>query len=440
MGKPKADYQRHRAALDDKHKEGIIQSDDYELITSYLDAHDPDNLLQSPRQGKKTHSYRTLDVYTRKLDFLARQMELSTADTLRVNQHLQQMKEADKSANTINSYGTCFRSFYRHHEHLDVDPDGIAKVECDTGNGLSPEDMLTQDEVHAMIRAPDSSRDRAVVGILLYTGMRNQGLTSLLVGNANLRTNRWEFNSNADGLKRADKHGKSRPLLGASGLIKQWLKDHPDPDNPEAHLITGKPGHYMTDASEPVDESTIRRIVHNAAEKAGITKPTHPHALRHNFVTICRRDYGLNDGDIKHLIGHSDASNVMQSTYSHLSDEHHNRNAERGFGLLDDDDEPESSLTPPACYTCDELLKPTDKACSNCGRAYTPDAHGALEHAQESVTDSALEVEPGSEQADALSVLKDLLKNNPDVVTALLDDDDEPPSAPSAPSAPADDD
>jgi integrase len=67
-------------------------------------------------------------------------------------------------------------------------------------------------------------------------------------------------------------------------------------------------------------QDTIRYHLEKAADKAGVEKTVHPHIFRHYFKTIAKRDYDLDDAYIKHLRGDSPGSNVMETTYRHLSD------------------------------------------------------------------------------------------------------------------------
>lgn len=57
------------------------------------------------------------------------------------------------------------------------------------------------------------------------------------------------------------------------------------------------------DPFESVSGGTIRRIMADIKAKTNIQKPMHPHAMRHTFVTIAKRDHDLPDGTIKYLIG-----------------------------------------------------------------------------------------------------------------------------------------
>jgi len=126
----------------------------------------------------------------------------------------------------------------------------------------------------------------------------------------------------------------------------------------------------------------------------------------------------MDDAYIKHLRGDAPGSNVMETTYRHLSDDDAVHHAQVATG--EKEPEPESALSPEKCPTCGEILEPDAKACSACGSVFTPDAKSAEEQIQADVKEDYRDTEPGGDGQDKLDALDHLLED-PDVKAALLD-------------------
>jgi hypothetical protein len=172
----------------------------------------------------------------------------------------------------------------------------------------------------------------------------------------------------------------------------------------------------------PVGHGVFQYTLKNIKARSGVEKPVYPHMLRHNFVTVCKRDYELPNDTVKYLIGHAKDSRVMETTYSHLSGGEHTEKAMIASGVKEPEDEDDSALTPVKC-TCGATNPPGARACANCGIVFTPDARNAQETLDESVKEAYRQTDPDdSETVEEIEAVEEAL-DDPETVDKLLDNE-----------------
>lgn len=403
---------------------GEISDEDWEAITDFITAYHPEKLIERPPDGEKTLSIGSCEVYLSRLTTAAKQFTLVDATTEDVNGFLQWMLDDGRGTQTINGYASTFRKFYDLLD-VNVDPSALSTVKESNGSAFDPDDILTREEIDAIMQAADHPRDRAVFALLIYTGMRSHALRTLRIKDVDVQEGRWQFNpEHTEGLKGADKRGQKRPLLDAKGPVRDWISYHPHGDNRDAYLISAHPKYGDPDPDTPLGGSAIRRIMSKLAENTDDPeierKPTHPHMMRHNFVTICKRDYEMDEATIKHLLGHVKGSQIFETTYSHLSDEDFNQKAEVAAGHRDPDAEG-STFTPRSCSVCAEPLPAGAKACASCGNPVTPDAVSVQAQMSDDVKKDYRDTEPSDEETvDELDTLDEIL-DDPEVKALIAE-------------------
>lgn len=425
MTTPRERYEARKETFNEQVDSGKIDSDTADAIREFLDAYDDQNLMVTTPEGERTREPSTLMMWAYNLMTLGRHTNLIEADAEDLKRQFQQMVDGSHSdvkneglaKSTVINYQASTRQFYRYHD-LGVNPEDIP-VFAQEETPVDPKDMLTRDEISEIRDAIGNPRDRAVFELLLNTGQRREAIRTLRIKDIDLEEGQYRYNPEVDGLKGATKRNGYRPLLGAKGILQNWMEYHPAPDEPEAYVIAARPSYSRVDPFSPVSGETIRRIMADIKEDVDIDKPLHPHMMRHNFVTMAKRDYGMPDDTIKYLIGHSEASSVMERTYSHLSDEDHIQRAEESFGIREPSED--SPLTPEACPVCNSPLEPNDKACSRCGNVLTPDAKAVEEDIEQALWNDMRQADDDQDKS-ALDDLKRLLDENPSLLEELTEE------------------
>lgn len=290
---------------------------------------------------------------------------------------------AGMKESSAQSYQLTARVFYRfYQEDLEVDPEAI-NVYSSQEPSVNPDDILTRDEILSLTQAADHPRDLMVFHLLLYTGIRSNAARTLRIGDIDLENRTYRFNNNigGEGLKGADELKGPRPLLFAHASVENWINNHhPVPGDPSAYLITAKQ-EWKQRPHEVVGHNMLRYVLDQLKKQSGVSKPLHPHMLRHNFVTICKTDYHLDNDTIKYLIAHKPESMVMERTYSHLTGDDHINEVERKVGPTPLK-ENQSKFTPQSC-SCGAETRPDAKACYSCGVMFTPDAKHVIDNITE---------------------------------------------------------
>lgn len=410
---------------------GDVSKADEEAILELTAAYDEQDMgVSLPSEGDHAEDTKhkepnTLTYWTVYLTRIADRMEvpLTEATAEDVNDLMTAMRKGDHPAvkadglanNSIRNYQGVSRRFYRYQD-FGPDPEDIVMISGDDTH-VDDRDMLTPEEIDRIRNAATHPRDLAIFDLLLYTGQRNTAIRSLRIRDVDLEEGVYYLNEEADGLKGADENGKKRPLLGAVGSIREWLRYHPDSENPDAYLITGKPRYSDVKPEKMVSRNTLGYGMKGLKEEAEIDKPLNPHNIRHNFVTIAKREYELSDATIKWLIGHSPDSQVMETTYAHLSDEDRIREAEVGAGIREPDEE-DKSLSPDVC-NCGEPLPSDARACPRCGVVYAPDAQAVKQQVEDDLWADKSEAE--GDEEEALDELKRLVRENPGLLDDLTD-------------------
>lgn len=412
-----------------------ITEDEAETILEFLDAKDSEVVTVADHTGDSTKADGTLARYANTLKRTARiaEFDLLTADADQLNHLMDDIRQGRASTvkdeglatGTVKNFQTALRRFY---EWLD---NGVAKEEIvisypDRDSSVDERDILTKEEIQAIREVTTHPRDRAFIDMLLYTGQRLSALLNLRIQDINPDdgpSGTFYLNTEAGDLKGAS--GK-RPLLYAQKAVRDWLNKHPCQDDPDAYFFTTK---YEWDgrdieAGSRMDDSSIYKLLQRIGRDAGVPdRKMNAHNFRHTFVTICKREYDMDNDTIKRLIGHEEGSNIMETTYSHLTDEDVIAAAERATDLRDD--EPESSLTPEVCDVCGERIEKQDaKACPSCGTVFTPDARSVQQGLEGGVQDLKEEAED-VEEYSRLDKLERMVRENPELLDLLEDLADE---------------
>jgi site-specific recombinase XerD len=169
--------------------------------------------------------------------------------------------------------------------------------------------VLSREEVSRLIDAALTPLHRVVLMTAYATGLRRAELARLQIGD--IDSQRMVIHVR-DGKGRKDRDVMLSPTL-LEALRQYWrgLKR-----KPKQWLFPSRQSHR---ADLPMSDKVFWHACQQAARRAGIDKPIHPHTMRHCFATHLL-EAGADLRTIQLLLGHSDLK--ATTVYLHLSQRH----------------------------------------------------------------------------------------------------------------------
>lgn len=360
-----------QGSISNAKKAGHFTADDELILTAFLNEISGKNHITPNRRFKLVT---TLVGWRRYIG------EYRKNDVTEIYRGIQAVHEATKpdgrpwfKKNTIRDYVRFLRRFY-----IWMIKNGYSTIPMDKISEITPPpedkmtkvagDLLSEDEVMKMVNTCKNSRDRALI-MTLYEGAFRIGELGNMTWNQLKMPEKedWSIKANVN-----EKTGRPRyiPLMLSKPYLFQWRQDYPkSAAEPEGDAfvfvtITGKP--------RQLQYQSIRKVVRNIAEEAGITKPVTLHIFRHSRITELIRQ-GVGSEHIK-KIGWGNVTTKMFSTYLHLTNDDIDREMMKVYGIEDKKEVKKKNLRPIQCPTCQEINRPDAKFCFKCGRPFSEEA------------------------------------------------------------------
>ena len=164
------------------------------------------------------------------------------------------------------------------------------------GRRLPPE-ILTDDEVHALLRACSGKaatgiRNRALIAVLYRSGLRISEALSVYPK---------DIDRNTGAIRVLNGKGKRARTVGidsgAMAVLERWF------DMRTRIGLSGGQRLFCTLEGRPMTDSYVRVLLPRLAHKAGIEKRVHAHGFRHSHAAQLRAE-GVDIGIISKQLGH----------------------------------------------------------------------------------------------------------------------------------------
>ncbi|WP_048197850.1 tyrosine-type recombinase/integrase [Methanocella arvoryzae] len=238
-----------------------------------------------------------------------------------------------------------------------IDDEELNEIEPpqETFDSIKSEDILTADDIQAMIKACKNSRDRAFIMTLYETGARVGEL-------GRLTWNDLTFKDLDCKVRLEDqKVGGERVVyvVSCKAYLMQYRNDLGDVKNDDFVF-------KLLERDQPITYKAVTRLIDNAKTAAGITKPVTPKLFRTSRITNMIRE-GYQESVIKKMMWKKQ-STKMFDFYLKLADNDLEKAILSKAGIAAPATKPESSIKPVKCV-CGYVNEPTNMYCPKCARS-----------------------------------------------------------------------
>jgi integrase/recombinase XerD len=251
----------------------------------------------------------TVTAYRQDLESFVAAMGADVAHPTRqdVTRYLSSIKGNGKKASSISRTLASLKGWFAWQKASNL----IAQDPCDAmqhpQKAKHLPQVLTPDEVSAMIAVAEKERDRLIVELLYGAGLRVSELVKL----------DWKDLNLSQRYIRCMGKGSKERIVPFGNQALACLQAHAAQQPPGAKtrvtpLLCDKQGKRLS-------RLVVWQVIKRLAKKAQITKSLSPHTLRHSFATHLLEN-GADLRAVQELLGHS--SVVTTQLYTHVSRNH----------------------------------------------------------------------------------------------------------------------
>jgi integrase len=347
MPDDKSFYERQIENLRDKISKLAIPSGNREAILGFADTCFSEG-LSARRVLKYLSTLRTIS--------LRLPIEFSRATRADIEQLVNGIERSDYAEWTKHDFRVTLKKFFRWLRRTEDYPPEVRWLRSGMKNGRIklPEEILTQEQVQAIIVAARRARDKALIAVLYESGCRIGEVLSLRMRQIQQHPHGVQITVNG-------KTGTRRLLLIASApYLTAWLNEHPRRSDPDSPLWPT--ADYRTAG---LSHGCASQIIKAAARRAGVRTAVNPHNFRHSRATHLANH--LTEAQMKEYLGWVQGSD-MASIYVHLS----GRDIDNALLKLNniaipEDEKSKNGFSLRTCQRCSLANPPGNKFCSRCG-------------------------------------------------------------------------
>ena len=154
------------------------------------------------------------------------------------------------------------------------------------------------------------NRNRALLMVFLTTGLRNESVREMRIGDIDFENKRIKVNA-----AKGNKVGYAPLTDVAAHFIRLYLADHAELTADDYLFGFERDGQWFPFSKQQMSNTVEAAIKSYLPERTGIRS----HALRHSFASLCS-NAGMSDGEVSRLLFHSDGTGASV-TRRYISDD-----------------------------------------------------------------------------------------------------------------------
>ncbi len=295
------------------------------------------------------------------LDWFFRCLErvnVAKADRTDIERAMAKVEGSSLSTETKRDIRAVVKAFYKHLLGDDLAyPKQVAWIKTTNRKGKRtlPEDLLTEDDIIAMMENTKYIRNKTIIAVLFDSGIRVGELLSMRIKDVDLKSNPAHITVNGKtGMRKI-------PIMFSVPYLSKYLND----------IGKAKPESCLwyeigtsTSKERQLQYNAARKMLKDTAVKAGIEKRCNPHNFRHSRASYYANK--LTEQQLKSFFGWTGDSR-MASVYVHLSGRDIDNAVQTANGIKVENITTEPKLKAKICQRC-QLQNPVESQyCNRCG-------------------------------------------------------------------------
>ncbi len=229
------------------------------------------------------------------------------------------------SATSLNLELTHVRCFFGYMEDMEVIDHSpvkksiaVSKSALREQRGKEYDGIISKKEVISLLsndhpantHKAQINRNRALLMVFLTTGLRNESIREMKIGDIDFENSKIKVNEAKGG-----KRGYAPLCDVTASLVREYLNDHPELTADDYLFGFSRDGKWMPFSRQQMSNTVEAAIKSYLPERTGIRS----HALRHSFASLVSAG-GLSDGEVSLLLFHSDGTGAAV-TRRYISDD-----------------------------------------------------------------------------------------------------------------------